>query len=567
MNFDQFFEKFELLSETPNAVGKTRELILHLAVRGKLVPQNPSEGDGREMIVRARQSREKTIRDKNLRKKQIDEGSELERREDLPANWHIERLANLVEPEQTISYGVLVPGNDVSDGISFVRAQDLCLKDHPTRPNKTIAPEIERPYARTRLTGGEILLCVVGSIGKLGTVPESWAGANIARAVARIRPIEEVFRDYLLIVLQDSAVQSYFRSTTRTLAQPTLNVSLIEQTPIPVPPLAEQKRIVAKVDELMALCDRLEAQQKERETQKAALVQASLTRFTDAPTPTNLEFLFHKSYAVEPDELRNCLLALAAQGRLISQCNTDEPASAVLMRLELQGGNSSVRRSVPTEVRKTDFVEDENLPESWASESTARLLHLGAIIDLKDGNHGANHPKVAEFTETGLPFITAAQVSDDGSIDYDGAYKVSGEALARLRVGFAQPGDVIYTHKGSVGRVAICTRECVLTPQTTYYRPNSEILTPGFLRIFLLSSYFRSQVDQVKRQTTRDFVSINAQYQFFLRIPPLAEQKHIVAKVDELMALVDKLAAQLAASRKAGAKLLEAVVAEIAAAA
>ena len=84
------------------------------------------------------------------------------------------------------------------------------------------------------------MLCVVGAtIGRLGVAPSSWAGANIARAVARIAPIAEVNRDYLLLVLRSPIIQSYFATTTRTLAQPTLNVGAIEQTPIPIPPLAE----------------------------------------------------------------------------------------------------------------------------------------------------------------------------------------------------------------------------------------------------------------------------------------------------------------------------------------
>jgi len=83
-----------------------------------------------------------------------------------------------------------------------MRRQDLALTGHPDRPNKTIDPEIERAYAQTRLRGGEILVCVVGSIGKLGIVPQSWAGANIARAVARIMPIPEILREYLTLLGQ-----------------------------------------------------------------------------------------------------------------------------------------------------------------------------------------------------------------------------------------------------------------------------------------------------------------------------------------------------------------------------
>lgn len=255
---------------------EVRASITTMAVRGKLVPQCPSEGEARQQMDRAMERRRKAIESKGLRRKALDESGELAQRGDLPQSWCVERFANLVDPQNTISYGVLVPGNDVADGVPFVRAQDLCLANHPPKPNKTISPEIEKPYARTRLAGGEILLCVVGSIGKLGIVPDSWAGANIARAVARIKPIPEVLRDYLLLVLQEQSVQSYFLASTRTLAQPTLNVGMIEQTPIPLPPLAEQRRIVAKVNQLKALVDQLEAQLATARATAEKLLQAAV---------------------------------------------------------------------------------------------------------------------------------------------------------------------------------------------------------------------------------------------------------------------------------------------------
>lgn len=257
-----------------------RKAILTLAVQGKLVPQDIKDANARDIIDRAMAKRQHTIKSKNLRRKELDETADLFRHEDLPTSWCVERFANLVDPENTISYGVLVPGNDVPDGIPFVRAQDLCLADHPARPNKTIAPDIEKSYARTRLTGGEILLCVVGSIGKLGTVPDTWAGANIARAVARIKPIAELLPSFLLLVLQENTVQTYFTSTTRTLAQPTLNVGMIELTPIPIPPIAEQRRIVAKVDQLMALVDQLETQLAASRATAKNLLEALVAELT-----------------------------------------------------------------------------------------------------------------------------------------------------------------------------------------------------------------------------------------------------------------------------------------------
>ena len=112
------------------------------------------------------------------------------------------------------------------------------------------------------------------------------------------------------------------------------NGRLVKQFRVPLPPLAEQKRIVAKVDELMALCDRLEAQQQERETRHAALARASLARFADAPTPANLNFLFHKSYTIPPADLRKSILTLAVQGKLVPQDPNDEPAEETLWSIQ-----------------------------------------------------------------------------------------------------------------------------------------------------------------------------------------------------------------------------------------
>lgn len=199
-----------------------------------------------------------------------------------------------------------------------------------------------------------------------------------------------------------------------------------------------------------------------------------------------------------------------------------------------------IRRGVPNSVEKTDLVSNWDTPKTWGCYSAAELLRYGILLDLKDGNHGANHPKVNEFTQEGLPFITASQVSGF-KIDYDGSYKLSGLALEKIKVGFAFKNDVIYTHKGSVGRVAIADRECILTPQTTYYRCSPKFLNNKYLMYYLAGPNFISQVDAVKSQTTRDFVPISEQYLLFHLLPPIEEQNEIVRRVEKLFAIADSL--------------------------
>lgn len=236
--------------------------------------------------------------------------------------------------------------------------------------------------------------------------------------------------------------------------------------------------------------------------------------------------------------MRKTILSLACNGFITLQDPSEPSVKNALRNLDPIGKPTG--RRIPNDDRTPPSDLLKSAPKGWELRSVAQLLHLNAISDVKDGNHGSNHPKAAEFTSTGMPFITAAQVSDDGKVDYD-AKRLSGEPLQKLRVGFAFAGDVIFTHKGSVGRVAICERDCVLSPQTTYYRLNPLIFNTHFFRYLLLSSFFQTQVDEVKRQTTRDFVAISKQYLFYLLVPPLNEQNRIASRIEKLLNIVDLL--------------------------
>jgi type I restriction enzyme S subunit len=560
MKLEAFLEKFDLFADAPSAVAKMREMVLQLAVTGKLVPQETRDKPASLLIKSVEAERGKLIAAKKIKSRPTSPVAADEQPFDLPSKWVWGRLSDVGHelgqkvPNKRITY-IDVGGIDSDKGCISHRVQQLEPGDAPSRARKIVA------------RGTVIYSTVRPYLLNISIVDQDFDPEPIAStAFGILHPFEGINNRYLFYWLRSAPFTAYVQASMKGMAYPAINDEKFYSGFIAIPPVAEQKRIVAKVDELISLCDRLEAQQQERETRHIALARASLARFAEAPSAASLSFIFNPIYDIPPADLRKSILTLAVQGKLVAQDPNDKPAADGLRLLEAKGRASKTRRSVPSDVTMPSTLDKENLPESWVIESTARLLQIGAITDLKDGNHGANHPKVAEFTEAGLPFITAAQVSDDGRIDYDSAYKVSGKVLQRLRVGFAKPDDVIYTHKGSVGRVAICDRECVLTPQTTYYRLNSGVLGSGFVRIVLRSPFFQHQVDLVKRQTTRDFVSINAQYQFFLRVPPIAEQHRIVARVDKLMALVDELEGRLTESRAVAANLLSALGAELTAA-
>ena len=244
-NWQRVAEHFDLLLDRPEAIDDLERTILQLAVRGLLVVQDSS--DERAPALRERIHSERAAlfasglakREKPL--KPVDES---EYAFPLPDGWAWVRFDELVRADKPIAYGVLVPGPDISGGVPFVRLADLSLGRPAERPEKAISAAVDAQFGRTRLEGGEILLGVVGSIGKLGVAPDSWQGANIARAICRVVPSSLVDRHYVLTLLQSQFMKTRFVGDTRTLAQPTLNVGLIRDCPAPLPPVAEQQRIV-----------------------------------------------------------------------------------------------------------------------------------------------------------------------------------------------------------------------------------------------------------------------------------------------------------------------------------
>jgi len=268
---------FDLIYNDPAHVNKLRQAILQLAVQGKLAPQDPNDEPAGELLKRIKAEKEKLITEGKIKKqKPLPPITEDEIPYELPQKWEWVRFNQLVNPEYPISYGVLVPGPNIEHGIPFVRIGDLNLINPPLRPEKSIDKEIDRKYERTRIVGGEILMGVVGSIGKLGIAPDSWHGANIARAICRIVPSKFIYKHYLIWLLQSELMQNGFIGDTRTLAQPTLNLGLIRVAFTPLPPLSEQHRIVSKIDQLMHLCDELETRLNQSKKDSEMLMQTVL---------------------------------------------------------------------------------------------------------------------------------------------------------------------------------------------------------------------------------------------------------------------------------------------------
>ena len=165
-------------------------------------------------------------------------------------------------------------------------------------------------------------------------------------------------------------------------------------------------------------------------------------------------------------------------------------------------------------------------PKGWETQSIGDALSSGLLLDMQDGNHGERHPKVSDFSDSGVPFITANCLRD-GQLHLEEAYMLPHEWRNVLRVGFSHGGDALLSHKGTVGEVAVVPDEIelvILSPQVTYYRPSEE-LESHFLAGMFASPSFQRLLAKGAEQSTRAYIGITRQKDLTMIVPPAQMQK------------------------------------------
>jgi type I restriction enzyme S subunit len=526
MTLETFFEKFDQFADAPDAVAKMRELVLELAVRGRLLSSGNLDSSA-----------------------PFDPSAPFP----IPHDWQWIALNQAADCRAAAK----VDSSSLNDS-DWV----LDLEDIDGGAGKVIATATfaERRSLSTKASfqKGDVLY------GKLRPYLNKVVIAErpgfCTTEIIPLRPQKFVAAGYLRLFLRSPHFLRYAAAKNYGMKMPRLGTQDLESAAIPLPPLTEQKRIVAKVDELMALCDRLESQQQERETRHASLARASLARFADAPTPANLDFLFHPSYAIPPADLRKSILTLAVQGKIVPQDPNDEPAEKLVAKL-----GKERRRFADTHKFRAPIgepVDDSSVP--FTIPETWKWSRLSSVFNaVTDGDH-LPPPK----SDTGIAFLTIGNITT-GALDFEGCRFVPDSYYQGL-ADFRRPirGDILYTVVGATyGRPALVEsdRPFCVQRHIAILKP-SQSVDVGFLIAVLRSPLAYNQASASTTGTAQPTIPLGSLRNFTVPVPPLAEQRRIVAKVEQMMALVDALETQLAASRATAANLLSALVAELTAA-
>jgi len=562
MNAEQLLKVYEKISEAPDAIARLRRFVLDLAVRGKLVEQSPADEPASQLLNRIEERKAEILLETGMRKpRKVADMDPAETWAHLPSNWAWTQISNL---------GFISPRNEADDGVeaSFVPmpmifAEYGVANDHETRP----WGEIKKGY--THFAEGDVGLAKITPCFENGksTVFRNLTGGfgSGTTELHILRPVL-VNPDYVVLFLKSPQfIETGIPKMTGTAGQKRVSSEYFTSSPFPLPPLAEQHRIVAKVDELMALCDRLEGARKTREETRDKLTDASLARLT-APDTAAEDFPAHANFALEAlpalttrfDQikiLRQTILNLAVRGKLVEQDPKDEPASELVQsfrtsKLELRRKTGDARIKAAADATPLELRLD--LPKGWEVQSFENLF---LFIDYR----GKTPPK----TEAGIPLITAKNVRIR-SLNREPREFIAPETFEKwMTRGFPKLGDIFFTTEAPLANACLNDIEepFALAQRVVCLQPYAEINT-RFLVDAMASDLVQEMIDREATGMTAKGIKTAKLKPLALPIPPLAEQHRIVAKVDALMVLCDRLEAALTTTDTTRTRLLEAVLHE-----
>lgn len=545
MNPERLLQNFDRLINTPDAVPRLRRFILDLAVRGKLVEQNPEDEPAAELLKRIRVEKQRRSERARSAEDEPRATTKTDTSFEIPQNWE---WVYATEPTVLISdNGKKVQTKDVLNSGAFpvVDQGKMFIRGYCNDERKVI--HIVEPVIifgdHTRETKLVDFDFVVGADG-----------------VKILQPII-IEPDYCLIALQWLPLNS--RGYARHFKQ--LRASFF-----PLPPLAEQHRIVAKVDELMKLCDELEAAQAKRERRRDRLVAATLHGMNNgkADEENGEDFSFNDSVrfyfnhlprlTTRPEHIKQLcqtILNLAVRGKLVQQDPKDEPASELLKLIVVEKerlfAEGVIKKQEPIPVAPGEMPYP--LPNGW---SWCRIQDI--FISVTDGDH-LPPPK----TDDGVPFLVIGNIHGR-SLDFTNCRYVSETYYFGLNIiRRPQEGDILYTLVGSYGIPVLLlnNRPFCVQRHISILRPPKKI-SAGYLSHALNSLFVFDQATACATGIAQKTVPLNGLRKILIPLPPLAEQHRIVEKVDELMKLCDELEVRITTNTTTKRKLLEATLQE-----
>jgi type I restriction enzyme, S subunit len=479
----------------------------------------------------------------------------------VPSGWTVTHLQSVCI---SITDGDHLPPPKAESGVPFlvignVRNQVMDFTETrfvPQEYYEALDP-IRRPVK------GDLLYTLVGSYG-IPVVVRDDQPFCVQRHIGIMRPSKFIDFDFLSRAMESKLVFDQATACATGIARKTVPLSGLRRFIVPLPPLAEQRRIVSKVDELMSLCDRLEAARAEREKTRDRLTSASLARLNEPDSVTFRDdgrFMLDALAALtarrdQLKQFRQTILRLAVRGKLVPQDPKDEPAAALLVRTATERarlvkvGKATAADAFPA----VDYTEAPfDLPSGW---TWARFHEVGIFGRGKSKHRPRNDP--ALFDKGTHRFVQTGDVARSrGLIEtFTGKYNDAGLAQSAMW----PAGTLCITIAANIADSGILSFDACFPDSVVGFIPAAEFPNARYFEYFLRTA--KADLSAFAPATAQKNINLGILNALLIPLPPLAEQHRIVAKVEELMALCDQLEASLAASDETRSQVLDALFGE-----
>ena len=485
--------------------------ILQLAIQGKMVPQIPEEGTGEDLFQQIQAKKQALIKTGKIKKeKPLPEIAEDDIPFDIPESWKWVRLSQLVSVLNG-DRGKNYPAKSTlsHEGIPFISALNLDGKSVIEDDNLLCLSEQQyEKLGNGKLIRDDIVVCIRGSLGKHGRYPFDKGAIASSLVILRAFTNDDVLAEFLMMYLDTPLFFSEIRRYDNGTAQPNLAAKSLEQFLVPLPPLAEQKRIVAKIEELLPLIDRYEQ---------------AWSKLED----------FNKRF---PGDMQKSILQMAIQGKLAPQLPVEGTGEELFRQIQAEKQRLIKAGKIKKEKPLPEIAEDEipfDIPESWKWVRIGSLLHK-----LVDGTH-----RTPKYTTSGVPFVSVRNMSN-GTLSLEDTKFISEEEHRELwKRCNPQRGDILLSKVGTTGVPAKVEtdKEFSLFVSVALLKFNNDLLDIDFLIYSILAPDFQKQCKEHTRGVgNKNWVIIDIA-NTMMPLPPLAEQKRIVAKLEEILPLCERL--------------------------
>lgn len=479
--------------------------ILQLAIQGKLVEQRPEEGTAEELYQQIQAEKQKLIKEKKIKKEQpLSEITEDEKPFDIPESWKWVRLgdcSSYAQRKEKVSATAIQPEMWSLDLEDIEKSTGRIINRCVARERKIIGDKVcfyagQILYSKLRPYLKKVLVAPDSGICSSEIVPFS--------AYADIDP------QYMVYVLTAPHIDYTINTVTYGVKMPRVGTETMVNLLIPLPPLAEQKRIVAKIEQLLPLIDRYEAAWSRLEA-------------------------FNKRF---PEDMQKSILQEAIQGKLVEQRPEEGTAEELYQQIQAEKQRLIAEKKIKKEKPLPEITDNEkpfDIPDSWKwVRLNSIAYHIGDI----------DHKMPPTVERDGVPYISPLNFAANGKIDYDGAKQVSEDDYRKLSQKCTPSrNDIVFPRYGTIGVVRLIDtdRKFLVSYSCCTIKNLDGLMYPKYLFYALQSNMIKGEINRYVNKTTQPNIGLQSIKNFLFPLPPLAEQKRIVAKIEQLLPLCERL--------------------------